>query len=278
MAGDRTAWSGRAPVEAARARVGSAERAEASARALFKSVGRARVCALLRNEHAIDYRFVDDRTLIGLLTRAYRRAAPFLPDGDQPPEGFAWSYLEVQGLGRLLLSDERRQPGFEPVRFQELPNPPLLVERLVLGPDTRPVVAQALERPADGRKWEPLGDRALMAALLAALTSGALVFLRPHRSSSGAETLAEAPPEKPASGGGATSPRRTTPVHWIEINLVDEDGAPVAGEDYRITLPSGDVRTGKLDKNGKAKLDGLAETGSAKVTFPAIDGREWRLA
>ena len=279
MAGDRTAQSERAPIKAARQRLAAASPAESSARALFESVGRARVCALLRSEHAIDYRFVDDRTLRDLLARAYSRGAPFLPNDDQPPKGFAWPYVEIQGLGRLLLSDDRFKPGFEPIGFAELPTPTLLVERLVLRPDTRAVVAAFLERLEPERKSEALEDKPLAAALLAALTSGALTFLRPHRSSSAAETSTAGSPGDASSPDGDTSSRRTSSaVHWIEIKLVDEDGDPVAGEDYRITLPSGDVRTGKLDKDGKAKLDGLTESGSAKVAFPGIDAREWRVA
>src|SRR5213593_5207616 len=38
---------------------------------------------------------------------------------------------------------------------------------------------------------------------------------------------------------------------WIEIELVDEDGNPVSGEQYRIMLPDGEtVAEGTLDEQG----------------------------
>ncbi|HUT35061.1 MAG TPA: type VI secretion system tip protein TssI/VgrG, partial [Planctomycetota bacterium] len=63
-------------------------------------------------------------------------------------------------------------------------------------------------------------------------------------------------------------------THWIEIELVDEDGKPVPGEVYRVTLPDGSVAEGTLDKNGRAKLNGIDE-GTCVVTFPELDTEAW---
>jgi hypothetical protein len=58
--------------------------------------------------------------------------------------------------------------------------------------------------------------------------------------------------------------------HYIEIELVDEDGKPMAGEAYLIELPDGTQRTGRTDVNGKARIEGI-DPGTAKVSFPDYD-------
>lgn len=61
---------------------------------------------------------------------------------------------------------------------------------------------------------------------------------------------------------------------WIEIQLVDEVGEPVAGEPYEITLPDGKVRKGSTDANGKAKISGI-DPGNCRITFPRLDEDAW---
>jgi hypothetical protein len=62
---------------------------------------------------------------------------------------------------------------------------------------------------------------------------------------------------------------------WIEIVLRDEEGRPVPNEPYVLTLVSGEKRPGNLDERGFARVDGI-DAGTCDVTFPKIDGREWR--
>jgi type VI secretion system secreted protein VgrG len=64
---------------------------------------------------------------------------------------------------------------------------------------------------------------------------------------------------------------------WIEIELVDENGLPVAGQGYRILLPDGSAATGTLDPNGFARVEGI-EPGACQVTFPELDERDWKPA
>ena len=78
----------------------------------------------------------------------------------------------------------------------------------------------------------------------------------------------------PGHLGGKDRPQPELETTWIEIVLLDEQGAPVGGEEYRITLPDGAVRTGRLDERGFARLDGITH-GVCDITFPRIDGREW---
>jgi type VI secretion system secreted protein VgrG len=64
--------------------------------------------------------------------------------------------------------------------------------------------------------------------------------------------------------------------HWIEIKLVDEDGKPVPGEPYQITLPDGTtIADGTLDDKGFARVDNI-DPGTCKVTFPNLDKDAWK--
>jgi hypothetical protein len=64
---------------------------------------------------------------------------------------------------------------------------------------------------------------------------------------------------------------------WIEIELVDQEGEPVPGEKYKITLPDGSVAEGTLDGNGFAHIDGIKQ-GTCKITFPELDKEAWEEA
>jgi type VI secretion system secreted protein VgrG len=74
------------------------------------------------------------------------------------------------------------------------------------------------------------------------------------------------------------SPDAKKKPHWIEIELIDDQGKPVAGEHYRITLPDGTtLAEGRLDMKGRARVDGI-DPGTCKVTFPDLDATTWRPA
>ena len=71
------------------------------------------------------------------------------------------------------------------------------------------------------------------------------------------------------------SPKNKKKKSWIEIKLIDEDGNPVAGERYRVTLPDGStLAEGTLDEKGFARVDNI-DPGNCKVTFPELDGEVW---
>jgi hypothetical protein len=61
---------------------------------------------------------------------------------------------------------------------------------------------------------------------------------------------------------------------WIEIELLDLDDSPVAGERYRLVLPGGAIREGRLDDKGLARVDGL-DPGTCQVVFPDLDRDAW---
>jgi hypothetical protein len=60
-------------------------------------------------------------------------------------------------------------------------------------------------------------------------------------------------------------------THWLEIELVGEDGAGISWTAYEVMLPSGEVTAGYLDGQGFARFDGLITAGSCKIRFPEID-------
>jgi len=62
--------------------------------------------------------------------------------------------------------------------------------------------------------------------------------------------------------------------HWLGILLKDEDGNPMPFEEYRVKLPDGKVVTGWLDKEGKARVEGIPKGGQCDVTFPRIHEKE----
>lgn len=67
----------------------------------------------------------------------------------------------------------------------------------------------------------------------------------------------------------------TKPWHWIEIELLDEDGNPVAGEYYKIRLTDQKIYEGNLDENGLARYDHI-EAGICDIWFPSLDGMSWQ--
>jgi hypothetical protein len=109
-------------------------------------------------------------------------------------------------------------------------------------------------------------------ALLEAVERGELVVFETTIQGRGlgvASLVDELLPKKPAP-----APKHETT--WIGIALFDDDEPPkpVPYVGYRIELPDGAVRTGMLDANGRARLDGI-DPGSCKVSFPAYDRRDW---
>lgn len=75
-------------------------------------------------------------------------------------------------------------------------------------------------------------------------------------------------------------PAQVTPVTetdaekaWLEIELLDVDDQPVPEEAYWIKLPNDEIREGKLDQNGYARLEDI-DPGTCLVKFPNIDENE----
>ncbi len=83
----------------------------------------------------------------------------------------------------------------------------------------------------------------------------------------------------PSHGGAesaADSDQKEDKKHWVAIELVDQEGKPVPGVKYAITLPDGTTMApGTTDDKGKARVDGI-DPGTCKVTFPDLDKDAWK--
>lgn len=69
--------------------------------------------------------------------------------------------------------------------------------------------------------------------------------------------------------------RRRSGSHWIEIELVGEDGNPVPWEHYEIKLPDGTFVTGLLDGQGRARVDNISAAGDCEIVFANLDADAW---
>jgi type VI secretion system secreted protein VgrG len=84
----------------------------------------------------------------------------------------------------------------------------------------------------------------------------------------------------PSAGSSApthdpNAPENVDKKHYIEIQLYDDDGNPVPGEPYKVTLPDGTtIADGTLDDKGFARVDNI-DPGTCQVTFPNLDKDSW---
>jgi uncharacterized protein (DUF2345 family) len=92
----------------------------------------------------------------------------------------------------------------------------------------------------------------------------------PVARTAGPLTARAATPHRPPQ----TQAEREENPSWVEIELIDDDGQPVPGARYRVTLPDGTVDEGTLDGQGRARIEGF-EPGDCQIEFPDFDGREW---
>lgn len=92
-------------------------------------------------------------------------------------------------------------------------------------------------------------------------------------SKSGKYGAVPAAPFNPPPGSSAEAQKG----HWIEIDLVDDEGNPVPGEAFQATMSDGRVYKGTLDRNGHARLEGVP-AGHAEIKFPNLDDEAWEKA
>jgi hypothetical protein len=72
----------------------------------------------------------------------------------------------------------------------------------------------------------------------------------------------------------APPPRPQREKTWIEVQLVNKKGQPVAGARYRLKITDGSVREGKLNENGSVRVSGI-DPGMCEITFLDYDAKEW---
>jgi hypothetical protein len=96
--------------------------------------------------------------------------------------------------------------------------------------------------------------------------------LRAEAPAAGAATAAATTPleDEQAAAEEKAQAQQPEETHWIEIELLDDEGAPVPDEMYLVELPDGSKLTGRTDGSGKARVEGV-DPGTAKVSFPDLD-------
>ena len=159
----------------------------------------------------------------------------------------------------------------------------------------RPLIAQAGNGIAIRRVLGPtlaVTDGELLDALAKRVVSEGLYVVSCAdtwlASIQGTPTESSAAASSTAAAAAAASSSQTTPLqdeeaaqaastadqveekHYIEIELLDEEGKPVADEAYFVELPDGTSKSGRTDAKGFARIDGV-DPGTAKVSFPDLD-------
>lgn len=72
------------------------------------------------------------------------------------------------------------------------------------------------------------------------------------------------------------APENQDKSHFIEVTLVDQEGSPVVGEPYKVTLADGStVADGTTDSQGRARVDNI-DPGTCSLTFPQLDQSTWK--
>jgi hypothetical protein len=88
---------------------------------------------------------------------------------------------------------------------------------------------------------------------------------------------------------GATKPKAAPPppppprqpkqvveeTHWIEFQIVRDDGKPAPNVDYEIKTSTGEVLKGTTDKRGLVSFEGI-KAGTWEFSLPGHDDAEWK--
>ena len=82
--------------------------------------------------------------------------------------------------------------------------------------------------------------------------------------------LSSAASSAPVPAHGDAGPAASDSTGWIELVLRDSEGRPRGDERYRLKLPDGQVKEGKLDASGVARVTEIPE-GTCKVSFPELE-------
>ncbi|OFY67464.1 MAG: hypothetical protein A2Y71_14190 [Bacteroidetes bacterium RBG_13_42_15] len=74
----------------------------------------------------------------------------------------------------------------------------------------------------------------------------------------------------------AGSAKQSCDFHFVEIELVGEDGKGVAGVEYLLELPDGTEISGSTNSLGLIRIDGI-DSGNCQITLPKLDKEAWEV-
>ena len=117
-------------------------------------------------------------------------------------------------------------------------------------------------------------DADVLAQLTSALVNGRLGLARVDPRS-WAEYAGGGPNDGPPDDGpDGPGPQPAQDTAWIEIQLVDTDGKPIADQRYKITASDGREYQGYTDSLGSALVRNLP-VGNCNISFPELDKAVW---
>lgn len=164
------------------------------------------------------------------------------PRGEFAFEGRRYRLVDEVGL--------RRQTGGDEYRLVSQDDVPALI---------KPMAEQIPNTPATRSRW---GE--VVPMVLGPPNGRGLRLLR-YVPPKGSKTA--------ASDGPAITPSQlrssVADTHWIEIEVVYEDGTPFEGN-CAIELPGGRVTQGPPGEGGNIRIEGL-QAGDCKLRFPGLD-------
>lgn len=135
--------------------------------------------------------------------------------------------------------------------------------------------AAALIQEIAADEARPAGVRALLSEAVALLTPARgtsanqrLVLFRVSRRSFAPDKVALPAAVTPSQLRKVAQPRVEV-TDWIEIQFIDDSGAPMASQAYAVTLADGSTREGALDADGLAYLAGIP-SGVCEISFPGF--------
>jgi hypothetical protein len=129
----------------------------------------------------------------------------------------------------------------------------------------------------------PPADQTVLERLSQSVENGTVFLLRPiqHDAAAAAdpEILTDRAIQAARARSAAAAARQSQDDRakktWVEFQLLDQDGEPVAGARYRLKITDGSVREGSLNELGRVRVNGI-DPGTCQISFPQYDGREWK--
>jgi len=165
---------------------------------------------------------------------------------------------------------QRPQPPYERVSVSGLA---WILREACANPNTRSALMRLASSSPSASTLRPFGAPAdnllrTFTGLLDELT-GPLVLLRHKRP-------AFTPPEIVAVEEPPGPPEEEE-LTWIQIEVVDEDDAPVSGVAIRLTTSDHSVQNASTSREGVVYAHGL-KPGNVTVEFPGVDAADWEPA
>jgi len=150
------------------------------------------------------------------------------------------------------------------------------VERQLCDPARGATLRRQAFEFGDGHALSMSSDHEWTEILAAALAAGRLRACGPARRP---QLMRLVPGQAPAARAPAPAQRTAgqrpgREIHWIEIEVVGEDGVGVANVEYLIVTPDQRQHRGVTDRDGRARLERI-DAGECQVSFPKLDQEAW---